>query len=225
MGMVKRPNEDDDMAGAHNWDKNDSWAQQVIIHNITSSQMNHVRSKSTAEAMYSALTVTHENKAHQTVNYIQCLLYETKAHEGEDLLKHLDTLKSYHDCINKFPNANFHVSDMQFKSIILVSLPSTWQTFVEPYNRNVNDPNDPDPKRRMSSDAFIGLLHEEYKIQYNQASNRNNNGTNGSINLVKGQMTTGTRTSQGACMSLEAKISDTKSSIHPYCNCCQHTGH
>jgi hypothetical protein len=36
MGMVKRPNEDDDMAGAHNWDKNNSWAQQVIIHNVTS---------------------------------------------------------------------------------------------------------------------------------------------------------------------------------------------
>jgi hypothetical protein len=93
--------------------------------------MNHIRLKSTAKAMYSALTVTYENKAHQTVNHIQCLLYEMKAHEGEDLLKHLDTLKSYHNCINKFPNADFHVSDIQFKSIISVSLPSTWQTFID----------------------------------------------------------------------------------------------
>jgi hypothetical protein len=140
------------------------WAQQVIIHNITSSQMNHIGSKSTAEAMYSALTITHENKAHQTVNHIQYLLYKTKAHEGEDLLKHLNTLKSYCNCINKFPNADFHISDTQFKSIISASLPSTWQMFIEPYNRNVNDPNDPDLKQHMSSDAFIGLLCEEHKI-------------------------------------------------------------
>jgi hypothetical protein len=177
-GMVKRLNEDNNAAGAHNWDKNNSWVQQVIIHNVTSSQMNHVGSKSTAEAMYSALTITHKNKAHQTVNHIQCLLYETTACEGDDLLKHLDTLKSYWDCINKFPNTNFHISDTQFKSIISASLPSSLQMFVEPYNGNANDPNNPDPKRRMSSDAFIGLLRKEYKIQYNRASNGNNNGTN-----------------------------------------------
>jgi gag-polypeptide of LTR copia-type len=97
---IKRLIELDDPVGAHNWDKNDSWAQQVIIHNITSLQMNHVGAKTSAEAMYSALLVTHENKAHQTVNHIQCQLYETKAREGDDLLKHLDILKSYWDRIN-----------------------------------------------------------------------------------------------------------------------------
>jgi gag-polypeptide of LTR copia-type len=143
---IKRPNELDDPVGARNWDKNDSWAQQVIIHNVTSLQMNHVGAKTSAEAMYSALLVTHQNKAHQTVNHIQCQLYETKAREGDDLLKHLNILKSYRDCINKFSNPEFHVSDIRFKSIILASLPSTWQTFVEPYNGNANDPNDPDSK-------------------------------------------------------------------------------
>jgi hypothetical protein len=32
MGMVKRPNKDDDMAGACNWDKNDSWWSRVCRH-------------------------------------------------------------------------------------------------------------------------------------------------------------------------------------------------
>lgn len=185
MGAVSRLNESDDPVGACNWDKNDSWAQQVIIHNVTSSQMNHVGSRTSAEAMYSALMVTHENKAHQMVNYIQCLLYETKEKDSDDLLRHLDILKSYHDHINKFPNAEFHVSDTCFKSIISASLPSTWQTFVEPYNGNANNPNDPDPKWCMSSDALIGLLQEEYKIWVNQANNGNNNGLNGSVNLVQ----------------------------------------
>ena len=73
-GAVSRQNEVDDPVGANNWDKNDCWAQQVIIHNVTSSQMNHVGSKTSAKDMYSALSVTHENKAPQTVNHIQCLL-------------------------------------------------------------------------------------------------------------------------------------------------------
>ena len=101
----------DNPDGERNWDKNDTWAQQVIIHNVTSSQMNHVRSKSSAEAMYSALSVTHENKAHQMVNHIQCLLYKTKLNDANNLLKHLDILKSYRDHVNKFPNLEFHIVD------------------------------------------------------------------------------------------------------------------
>ena len=122
-GDIKCPNEVIDSVGTWNWDKNNSWAQQIIMHNVTSSQMNHVGSKSSAEEMFSALLVTHKNKVHQTVNYIQCLLYKTKLLNTDNLLKHLDTLKSYCNCINRFPNAKFHVSDTCFKAIISVSLP------------------------------------------------------------------------------------------------------
>ena len=89
-------------------------------------------------------------------NHIQCLLYETKLLNADDLLN--DTLKSYRDCINRFPNAKFHILDMRFKAIISASLPSLWHTYVEPYNGNVNDPNNPDPKWNLPSDTFIGLL-------------------------------------------------------------------
>ena len=157
-GETKHPNEAIDPIGTLNWDKNDSWAQQIIIHNVTSMQMNHVGSKLSAEEMFSALSITHNNKAHQTVNHIQCLLYETKLLNTDDLLKHLDMLKSYCNHINRFPNAEFHVLDMHFQAIISTSLPSSWHTYIEPYNRNANDPNDPDPKRRLPSDTFIGLL-------------------------------------------------------------------
>ena len=157
-GEIKCPNEAIDPIGALNWDKNDSWVQQIIMHNVTSSQMNHVGPKLSAEEIFSALSITHDNKAHQTVNHIQCLLYETKLLNADDLLKHLDTLKSYHDRINRFPNAKFHVSDMCFKAIISVSLPSLWHTYFDPYNGNANDPNGSDPKWRLPSDTFIGLL-------------------------------------------------------------------
>jgi hypothetical protein len=179
-GTIKRPNILEDPVGASNWDQNDNWAQHVILQSVTPSQMIHVGSKSTAEAMYSALVDTHEI---QNVNHIQALLFETKASETDDLLKHLDALKSYWNRMNQFPNSEFHISDTCFKSIISASLPDSWQTFVEPYNGNADDPNDPNPKRQMTSDAFIGLLREEYKIR-SLANNGNKKGTN----LVLNQM-------------------------------------
>jgi hypothetical protein len=183
-GTVKHPDISIDSHGAHNWDRNDTWVQQIIIHNVTSSQMNHVGSKTLAEAMYSALSMTHKSKVHQTVNHIQCLLYETKAITGTDILKHMDTLKSHRDLINQFPNPEFHILDTRFKSIILASLPSSWQHFVEPYNGNVNDPNDPDPKCQLTLDTFIGLLCEEYQLQINRDQNRENRGTSESAKPI-----------------------------------------
>jgi hypothetical protein len=68
-GTIQRPITSRDPAGASNWDKNDAWAQQVIIQNVTSSQMNHVGSKPTAVLMFGALVDTHENKVHQTIKH------------------------------------------------------------------------------------------------------------------------------------------------------------
>ena len=158
--------------------------------------------------MLSALSITHNNKVHQTMNHIQCLLYKTKLLDADNLLKHLDTLKSYHDHINRFPNAKFHISDTSFKAIISTSLSSSWHTYVKPYNENDNDPNDPDPKWSLPSDTFIGLLQEEYKIQLTRSNNGNNkNHANGSINLVKTQNATSTS------KSLANQLTDCKSSL------------
>ena len=82
---------------------------------------------------------------------------------------------------------------MCFKAIISAFLPSSWLTFVKPYNGNANDPNDPDHKQRLPSDTFIGLLREEYRIWMIRLTNgTNKNGTNGSVNLVKTQNATST---------------------------------
>jgi hypothetical protein len=115
--------------------------------------MNHNGLKSTMEEMYSTLLLTHESKAHQTINHVQCLLYKTKAQDGTDILKHLNVLKTYCNCINKLPHPNFHVLDTRFKSIISASLPTSWQTFVETYNGNTNDLNDPDLKWCLTTDV------------------------------------------------------------------------
>jgi len=74
--------------------------------------------------------------------------------------------------MNEFPNPDFHLPDVRFKTIISNSLPRSWRSFVEPYMGNAKNANDPDPKRRIQSDTFIGILCEEYKIQKNNEKRR-----------------------------------------------------
>src|ERR1700683_3932271 len=166
-----------DGIGARNWVKNDSWAQQVIMDNVSTPQMNHIRSKRTAHAMYEGLASTHEDMVFYTVNNIENLLQTAKATDSDGLLKHLDALKGLRDRMNEFPNPNFHLPDVRFKTIISNSLPRSWRSFVELYMGNAKNANDPDPKRRIQSDTFIGILREEYKIQRN--NERRENGYNG----------------------------------------------
>src|SRR5262245_7803220 len=214
-GEIEQPEKSVSEYGNYNWKKNDMWAQQVILSNVSAAQRNHIRSKKTAAEMFAALRLTHDSQAHTSVNYLQTVIYETKAKEDDDIGKHLDTLKSYRDKINSFPNQAFHIEDIRFKSIISQSLPDSWQQFVEPYNGNAADPHDPDPKRQKSADAFIGLIREEYRIR----CTRNNNGANGSVNLANDQKSSSTST------SLQNRISDHKASTRPYCEHCKRPRH
>ena len=101
--------------------------------NVSTTQMNHIRSKRTAHAMYEGLASTHEDMAFYTVNNIENLLQTAKATDSDGLLKPLDTLKGLHDRMNGFPNPDFHLLDIRFKTIISNSLPQSWRSFVEPW--------------------------------------------------------------------------------------------
>jgi len=61
------------------------------MNNVSTTQMNHIRSKRTAHAMYEGLASTHEDMAFYTVNNIENLLQTAKATDNDNLLKHLDT--------------------------------------------------------------------------------------------------------------------------------------
>jgi hypothetical protein len=153
------------------------------------------------------------------------LLYETRVQEGSDFLKHLDILKGYRDHLNKFSNHDFHISDTCFKAIVSHLLPMSWRTYIKPYQGNVDNEDDPDLKRCMTSDIFISLLHEEWRIH----QMRERNGNEESFNLVGNQRrSTNLVTSQRAprlAKSLKSQISDHKKDIQPYCMYCKKPGH
>src|SRR3984957_9667133 len=89
-GTIQRVAPEQDGIGARNWVKNDTWAQQVIMDNVSATQMNHIRLKRTAHAMYQGLASTHEDMVFYTVNNIKNLLQTAKVTDSDDLLKHLD---------------------------------------------------------------------------------------------------------------------------------------
>ena len=125
-GTIQRVAPEQDGIGARNWVKNDTWAQQVIMDNVYTTQMNHIHSKRTAHAMYQGLASTHEDMAFYTVNNIKNILQTAKVTDLDDLLKHLDNLKGLRDRMNEFPNPDFHLPDVRFKTIISNSLPRSW---------------------------------------------------------------------------------------------------
>jgi transposase InsO family protein len=208
-GSRKRPDKTVDREGSRNWLMNDNWVQQVIMNNVSDSQMNHIRSKRTAHEMFIALHSTHENKANQSVNQIITILNNTKASEADDIPDHLDVLKTYRDRLNNFQNSEFHVSDGHFKAIVSASLPDSWQSFVEPYGGNVDNKDDPDPKRSLPADNFIGLIREQFRIR-----RMRKNGLNGETYMGK----------MGK-KPLKDRIERKKTTEGPYCDFCKKSGH
>ena len=86
---------------------NDMYAQILIVSNISKGQMVHV-------ARYgSAIALQHG-------------LFELRAAEGSDIVEHLTQLKQRWERLNVLDSHSFHIPDIQFKTLIASSLPSTW---------------------------------------------------------------------------------------------------
>src|SRR6202451_4477204 len=159
------------------------------------------------------------------VNNIENLLQTAKATDSDDLLKHLDTLKGLHDRMNEFPNPDFHLPDVCFKTIISNSLPWSWRSFVEPYMGNAKNANDPDPKRCIQSDTFIGILREEYKIQRNNEKQENgNNGFNGEGSNQTIGPQTNFANAQTNPRTLKSRLGR-QTNPRTWCNICEMKGH
>ncbi len=82
-----------DPIGTKNWDFNDNYARMLIFDNISMSQKVHVGQDCTAFEIWCNLEAIHEITGYTTIiNYI-CTLFKCTTKEGNDILKHLNTLK------------------------------------------------------------------------------------------------------------------------------------
>jgi hypothetical protein len=158
-GTIERPVFGDSTEA---WDHNDNYAQLLIVQNLASSEIVHVGQNTTANTIWLSLEAIHESKGHQTIIAIIRNLFHTTADEETNVTEHLNQLKTYWERINAIGDEDFIISEALFKVIISSSLPLSWDTFTEPYVGGQKGDYENDPKKRMKSQQFIGILKEEY---------------------------------------------------------------
>ena len=150
--------------------------------------MVHVTRLDTAHEIWKSLITIHETKDYQIAITIQRALFRKCASEGDDVIEHLTELKKLWERLNVLEDANFRITDIQFKTIIASSLPPSWDIFTEPYVGRQVSVAEHDPKKLTSSQEFIRILKEEYvkrkerngsaQQTYYTNTNRNNNNSN-----------------------------------------------
>ena len=162
-GQLKRPDPAiTDPATVDNWDANDIYAQILITNNINKDQMVHITRLNSANDIWKSLEAIHETKDYQVAIAIQRSLFRQCASDGDDITEHLTKLKLQWERLNILDDEDFRITDIQFKTIISSSLPSSWDTFTEPYVGRRIGTIETDPKKLTSSQQFIGILKEEY---------------------------------------------------------------
>jgi len=108
------------------------------------------------------LLALYKNKTHDTIIAFTCNLHQLQATDGDNIPKHLVQLQQCFLRINLTADPDFKISDAQFKVIISLSLPQSWDTFAKDYIGRRTDIIETDPKKLMTSQEFIGIIHEEY---------------------------------------------------------------
>ena len=127
------PNVENSAEGLEAWNFNNSYAQTIILNNISDNQLVHAQSAKNTKEMWDNLTSVHDAKGHYVAISIQQNLLQTCANEGDDIMEHLNKLKKLWERLNTMDDDDFWISDNQFKTILASSLPPSWDIYMDPY--------------------------------------------------------------------------------------------
>ncbi len=94
----------------------------------------------------------------QTQHQLMQNLYKMKAHDGQNIIEHLQRLKEIWGHIMLICKENMPMNSDQFKAYIIHLLPSTWVPFTMPYLKEAT-------YAHTSVNALIGDLNEEYRCR------------------------------------------------------------
>ena len=130
--------------------------------------MVHVTQLNTAHKIWKSLKAIHKTKDYQIAITIQCTLFRQSTSDGDNIAEHLTQLKKKWEWLNVLDDTDFCIIDIQFKTIIASSLPSSWDTFTKPYIECCIGATENNPKKLASSQEFIRILKEEYMKHKNR---------------------------------------------------------
>ena len=138
-----------------NWTYNNDYTKKVIRDRISRGQKYHVTNCRTSQEMWVNLKAIHQSCSDQTENQLMHKLTDKKAHDGNDIIQHLASIKQTWDHITLVCQGNLPLSPKLFKKFLAYSLPPTWNKFMRQFS---HDP----AKKDLSVSQFIGECHEEY---------------------------------------------------------------
>ena len=81
--------------------------------------------------------------------------------EGTNIIDHLYWLKYCWDQLRKFGDKNYRTSETLFKGLIASTLPPSWDQFTNSYIVGQLDEETTDPKKLITSQELIGIIHQE----------------------------------------------------------------
>ncbi|KAJ3558592.1 hypothetical protein NP233_g11481 [Leucocoprinus birnbaumii] len=130
------------------WKHNNNCAASFLMNNIEATQVTNVAHIQLASEMWKSLED----------------LFHTQADDEDDIKEHLKSLKESWEKLNMIGDPSFKMNDIIFKNMIAASLPRSWDSFTDQYLSSGRI-SESDPKRKISSQEFLGVLREEWTHQ------------------------------------------------------------
>ena len=130
---IQCPNKDTDPIRASNWSYNNDYTKKAICDHISHTQKYHITNCKTAQEMWSNLQAIHQACGNQTKNQLMHKLTDTKASEGDDIIKHLYRIKKLWDCITLVCQGDLLLSPKLFKKLLAYSIPPLWDDFTRQF--------------------------------------------------------------------------------------------
>jgi len=164
-GTVSKPDTDDPQA-VEAWEEKDLVAQVLIKNNLSDKQMVHVYQDiiTTMASMWQSLQTVHETRSESAIMAAKCTFYGMRAADDANILEHIAEMRKQY---NKLIQKGCKISDKEFKFIIVMSLPASWDYYVTSYQGSTMMP-DKDGKPGNTLQDLISILQDEYQCRTSQ---------------------------------------------------------
>lgn len=139
-------------ADAAIWEKGESKARTRLELAIGDSEMAHIIGTKTAFEIWERLCQVKEAKGRLGILATRRALYRSQAHEGADMVEHVNNLRSLQAELGLLGN---EVADEDFVMILIASLPESWDVFATSYLGSHTGAT------TLTASEFIPLLLEE----------------------------------------------------------------
>jgi len=141
------------------WKRKDLVAQALIKINVSDGQIIHVTKAADSATMWRNLCAIHEVHGYSSITAAKRTFYNTHAEEGANIPEHINELRKQQ---NKLHSMGCEISDEEFKLVLIMSLPPSWDSYMAAYFGAL-------PKNKKGSDVGISsaeltsLLIDEYR--------------------------------------------------------------